>query len=270
MLTRRLLSSGLTLAVLCSAASSDVFAQKRSGGGGNRSGSSGFRLGGSGSGISLGGSGLRLNVPQGPPVLGGGVINNKNSGVKPNPNHSFKSIAPNQAGNNAPKVNAGGLGFQNFNQGFGGQGFGNRGFSGQQTVTNFGPSQNLASPGFSDFNGPQSPSAPPMLVPQFSNQPIRILLPKNSIMPVNYVLNDWDYSMRPGQVQNIVEDRDWIIRFDRGREFGTTEYALAPGTYQFVREEESGWQLYQVPEAGPAQPQSPPPPPQLPGVSDGQ
>lgn len=272
MLTRRILSSGLTLAVLCSAATSDVFAQKRSGGGNRGSGGgSGFRIGGSGGGISIGGgSGLRINIPQAPPVLGGGVMQNK--GPKPNP--GFRSIAPNQPGANTPGVNAGGLGFQNFNRGFGGQGFNNqgfnnRGFNSQPAVSNFGPGQNFASPDFSQFNNSQL-SAPPVMAPQFSNQPIRILLPKNSVMPVNYLLNEWDYSMTPGQAQNLVEDRDWVIRFDRGREFGTTEYALAPGTYQFVREEDSGWQLYQVPEDAPIRGQSPPPPPQLPGVSGDQ
>lgn len=273
MLTRRILSSGLTLAVLCSAATSDVFAQKRSGGGNRGSGGgSGFRIGGSGGGISIGGgSGLRINIPQAPPVLGGGVIQNR--GFRPGPNNGFKSIAPNQPGNNAPRVspnqagfngprvNVGGFGFQNFNQGLS-----NRGFSSQPAVTNFGPAQNFASPDFSEFNNSQL-STPPVMAPQFSNQPIRILLPKNSVMPVNYLLNEWDYSMTPGQAQNLVEDRDWVIRFDRGREFGTTEYALAPGTYQFVREEDSGWQLYQVPEDAPIRGQSPPPPPQLPGVS---
>ncbi|MCC7420827.1 MAG: hypothetical protein IT428_11120 [Planctomycetaceae bacterium] len=264
MLTHRLLSSGLILAVLCSAAASEAFAQRR-GGGGNRGGSSGFRFGGSGGGISIGGSGFRLNIPQGPPVLGGGVMQNRSSGINSNSNRNFRSFAPNQAGNNGPRVNLGGAGFQNFNSGFGNQGFG-----GQPAVSNFGPSQNFASPGFSQFSSTQSPSAPPMLAPQFSNQPIRIQLPTDSVMPVNYLLNEWDYSMTPGQAQSLVEDREWVIRFDRGRGFGTTEYALAPGTYRFVREEDSGWQLYQVPEDAPTSSQTPPPPPQLPGVLGGQ
>jgi hypothetical protein len=193
----------------------------------------------------------------------------QNKGSNPNTNRNFKSIAPNQPGVNSPGVNAGGLGFQNFNRGLGGQGFNNRSFTGSSNGTNFGRAQNFASPDFSQFNNSQ-PSAPPVMAPQFSNQPIRILLPKNSVMPVNYLLNEWDYSMTPGQAQNLVEDRDWVIRFDRGRDFGTTEYALAPGTYQFVREEGSGWQLYQVPEDAPIRGQSPPPPPQLPGVSGDQ
>lgn len=193
--------------------------------------------------------------------------------------------APFQGGNNSPSVNPSRGGFASFNQGFGGNG----GFGGQQfasatpTSTSFAPqqssftpsafsqssqassgasfgSQSFGSQSFdsSSFASQQSvsqsqtafsPVRPPVLQNQFSNAPIRILLPKNYTLGVNYTLNEFTYAMTPGQNQGFSEDRDWVVRFDRGLSQGTQEYSLVSGTYCFACNSSTGWELYRISDA---------------------
>lgn len=287
MLLHRIVAGGL-MASLLLVGNTDVAqagkrsAGKRSGGGGSGSGGGGgSRSKGSGFGISLGGGGgggggfgIRLNTPKGPPLLGGGVMqhnhpshnhpshNHPSNGNPSNNGKNVKSLAPNQAGNNAPKVSGNAIGFRNFNGG--GQGFGGGTVRSGGSLPGFGGSD-FGQPSFAATTSNSNvPSSPPSFVnvPQFSRQPISIQLQKNSVMPVNYLLNRFEFTMNPGQIQSVVEDREWIVRFDRGRGFGTAEYTLGPGNYQFVREEATGWQLYEVPD-GQASANSPPPPPKF-------
>jgi len=78
---------------------------------------------------------------------------------------------------------------------------------------------------------------------QFSNAPITIRMASNASGRVVYSLNGHDYTMLPGQSQTFHEDRQWVIRFDRGGDFGSGEYFLSPGNYEF-RKSSRGWELY--------------------------
>lgn len=181
------------------------------------------------------------------------------------------NLAPSQPGTNSSSVNLASSGFSSFNQGFGGFGSSN-GFGGasQQfasttpTSTSFasqsftpnsfaatGNSASAPASSFASTSPSQSTTAlrPPVLPQQqFSQGPIRIVLPKNYSLGVNYTLNQFTYAMKPGERQGFREDREWVVRFDRGLNLGTLEYTLNPGTYCFVCDSSTGWQLYQVSE----------------------
>jgi len=73
--------------------------------------------------------------------------------------------------------------------------------------------------------------------------PIKIVSPDDARVTMNYSLNEYDYSIAPGHSQMLFNDRDWIITFDRGDDFGTARYSLSPGTYQFALTKK-GWEIY--------------------------
>lgn len=73
--------------------------------------------------------------------------------------------------------------------------------------------------------------------------PIKIVSPDDAGVALSYSLNEFDYTIAPGESQTISNDREWIITFDRGGEFGTARYSLAPGLYSFKLTEQ-GWQVY--------------------------
>lgn len=191
------------------------------------------------------------------------------------------NLAPTQAGNNAPSANFASSGFASFNQGFGGGSSNGFGGASQQfasatpTSTSFSPQSFAQQPAQQSFTqqaftqnsfaaSPSTASAsvnsfastpsqtvtaqrPPVLPQQqFGNGPIRIVLPKAYSLGVNYTLNQFTYAMKPGERQGFREDREWVVRFDRGLSLGTFEYTLTPGTYCFVCDSATGWQLYQI------------------------
>ena len=71
--------------------------------------------------------------------------------------------------------------------------------------------------------------------PQFSGGEIKILASADLSDPVNYQLNDQEFSMQPSYSQTFTEDRTWVVRFYEGGENSQLkEYTLTAGTYQFV------------------------------------
>lgn len=95
----------------------------------------------------------------------------------------------------------------------------------------------------------------------FTGGPIQIVSPAGVGGTVNYALNNYKYSIQPGQTQTIQADRDWIITFGRGESFGSAKYALTPGVYQFAVTAK-GWELQKQPAAtAQAQQDAPPAPP---------
>ena len=59
---------------------------------------------------------------------------------------------------------------------------------------------------------------------------------------MNYTLNDYPYTIRPGEVQTL-NPGYWTVRFERGSALGVGTYTLAGGTYKFAPTA-SGWELY--------------------------
>jgi hypothetical protein len=76
-----------------------------------------------------------------------------------------------------------------------------------------------------------------------AGRPIKIVSPESAGVPIRYSLNQYDYTIQPGESQTITNDREWVITFDKGGDFGTAKYTLAPGLYKFALTE-TGWQVY--------------------------
>lgn len=94
----------------------------------------------------------------------------------------------------------------------------------------------------------------------FTGGPIQIVSPAGVGGTVNYALNNYKYSIQPGQTQTIQADRDWIITFGRGENFGSAKYALTPGVYHFAVTAK-GWELQKQPAATAQAQQDAPAPP---------
>jgi hypothetical protein len=77
---------------------------------------------------------------------------------------------------------------------------------------------------------------------------IQIVNPVQTGIALTYTLNGTQYSIRHGETQNLPSDRTWMIEFDRGGQFGSARYNLAPGVYTFSPTDR-GWELYQRPAA---------------------
>jgi len=60
--------------------------------------------------------------------------------------------------------------------------------------------------------------------------------------PLNYSLNGTVYTMESGQTQRLVNDRQWIVEFDRGDGMGAARYSLSQGRFKF-KSTERGWEL---------------------------
>ena len=105
-------------------------------------------------------------------------------------------------------------------------------------------------------------------MPPSESPAIRIINPQDSPGAVNYALNDYNFEIKPGDHQDLTDDRQWVIGFDRGGNFGDAEYTLQPGDYTFGPSDH-GWELYhntadEIPAPGPTPdsgPTSPPPAP---------
>jgi hypothetical protein len=66
--------------------------------------------------------------------------------------------------------------------------------------------------------------------------------PRTTEGSLHYVLNEFSYTIKPGESQTIEADRDWVIQFDNG--LGKTfALKLQPGEYRFSVSQESGWGL---------------------------
>jgi hypothetical protein len=84
----------------------------------------------------------------------------------------------------------------------------------------------------------------------FSGDPIQIVNPASSRATLSYKLNGFPYRIQPGESQDLREDREWVIEFNRGGNFGLARYGLQPGLHSFSVTEH-GWELYRTPFEAP-------------------
>ena len=61
--------------------------------------------------------------------------------------------------------------------------------------------------------------------------------------PVSYTINGHEYTIRSGESQWLLNDRDWEIEFDRGGDFGLARYSMSPGIYTF-KLTKKGWEIF--------------------------
>jgi len=94
-------------------------------------------------------------------------------------------------------------------------------------------------------------SRPAVSQPTFDNGPIVITNPAANDQPVDYTLNGLRFSIKPGQSQKIIHDRDWIVDFSRGDGKGSAQYALKSATYKF-KPTDKGWELFEAANSQPA------------------
>ena len=104
--------------------------------------------------------------------------------------------------------------------------------------------------GYSSVVVPQSSPAASAIVANripVGDQPagpeIRLENPRNSGGSVNYTLNEFSYTIKPGETQKIPSDRPWTLRFDNG--LGkTVAVQLSPGgDYDFAVSQQEGWHV---------------------------
>lgn len=93
---------------------------------------------------------------------------------------------------------------------------------------------------------PATPPSNPLPPTAAGAAGIQIVNPAQTGVPLTYTLNGTQYTIRPGETQNLQLDRSWTIEFDRGGQFGAARYDLAPGVYAFSPTAR-GWELYQQP-----------------------
>jgi hypothetical protein len=60
--------------------------------------------------------------------------------------------------------------------------------------------------------------------------------------PIDFTLNDWKFTIRPGETVNLRSDQLWIIRLSAGPERTDRRYSLPPGHYTF-KHVSNGWDL---------------------------
>ena len=94
-----------------------------------------------------------------------------------------------------------------------------------------------------------------------SGAPILIHYPAEANEPLDFTLNDWQFTLPPGETVQLRSDRLWIIRFARGRGASERRYSLPPGSYTF-KQRRGGWDLARD-KLEPAAPGPPPPPSQI-------
>jgi hypothetical protein len=99
----------------------------------------------------------------------------------------------------------------------------------------------------SNFGGGRTQAVvvnPTVAKPVGDGQPIKILNPKDSGSELHYRLNGSEYAIKPGESQLLVNDRKWVLSFDRGGDFGTAEYSLSGGQYWFELTDDHGWEAF--------------------------
>lgn len=133
------------------------------------------------------------------------------------------------------------------NYGYGGYAYRGFGGYGPYVGPGYGSAVNVIVPSYSRPSGgsysrnitpPETPRERPG-----AGLPIKIVSPEDAGVAIRYSLNEFDYTIQPGEGQTISNDRDWVITFDRGGDFGTAEYTLSPGLYTFAATGK-GWQVY--------------------------
>jgi hypothetical protein len=133
-----------------------------------------------------------------------------------------------------------GVGIGGYPPGYGGFGPGYRGYVGPS----YAPAYS-APPAY--YGGNSQPSRIVVQQPtkprEGADLPIKIVSPDDAGTPLTYTLNGYEYTIEPGNEQLLKNDRAWVIRFDRGEDFGTAEYSLSPGTYEFELTKR-GWEVF--------------------------
>ncbi len=94
---------------------------------------------------------------------------------------------------------------------------------------------------------PGNPASPNSVTTGYApnNAPITIANPDGYSTPLSFTLNGQTVRLEPGKATTITFDRNYVIKFDRGGNFGTAEYSLRDGTFEFVVGE-NGWDLKRV------------------------
>ena len=59
-------------------------------------------------------------------------------------------------------------------------------------------------------------------------------------------VNATEYTLEPGESQDLYGHQQRVIEFHRGGDFGTQRYSLSNWTYTFTPTEK-GWELYRTP-----------------------
>lgn len=99
-------------------------------------------------------------------------------------------------------------------------------------------------------------------IPGTDSQPggsITLRNPQHSGGAISYSLNKYSYTIKPGEVQQLQADRNWMINFDNGLGRSIT-YRLEAGTYNFVVSPQTGWDVGRSNEAQNPVPQADVPP----------
>ena len=104
-------------------------------------------------------------------------------------------------------------------------------------------------PGYYDYG--QTPS--PAVDATFA---VRIVNPADTGATLNFAVNGQQYSLAPGQQQDLNVNAGSVIEFDRGGSGGTVAYSLSPGLYSFAQTPQ-GWELYNQSASGAAHTASP-------------
>jgi hypothetical protein len=66
--------------------------------------------------------------------------------------------------------------------------------------------------------------------------------PRENGGPIRYSLNEYSYTINPGESQTVEIDRNWVIRFENGLN-RTVTYSLQEGTYDFTVSPQTGWDV---------------------------
>ena len=88
-------------------------------------------------------------------------------------------------------------------------------------------------------------SIPSNTVPRVANGVVTLFNPADSGGEVRYSLNGNVYSIKPGSVQTLQNDRLWVVEFGSGGPVGNVRYSLEPGIYKF-KVTEAGWNLFRT------------------------
>ncbi len=87
---------------------------------------------------------------------------------------------------------------------------------------------------------PDAGSNPSSIAGQSAGE-IQLRNPRSSGGSVNYSLNEFQYTIQPGEVQKIPVDRGWNLRFDNGLGKSITLALEAGVNYEFSVSQQNGW-----------------------------
>jgi hypothetical protein len=105
-------------------------------------------------------------------------------------------------------------------------------------------------PGVNASSGSQGSAPPvaansvpiPSISPPGAGETFTLTNPRGNGGTIRYTLNNFSYTMNPGESQTVPLDRDWEITFDSGLN-KTLRYRMEPGRYEFTVSPETGWNV---------------------------